>query len=340
MACPEPVDVIAEKELWKSLYGKNNERGEYSIKFGQVGDQWDSDVASRRESTNKESLTFNLCLKHIKKIKSQFRQIDFNLNVYPTNQRSYDSLELNCFKMLFNHFMMSDETHNTMAQAWDKMADFGYSFVEVNYDTESDDTLSLKPVLRMHEDPALAFWDFKSSTPTKIDGDYCGMVKTISDDELRDKYDQAKDKSFLEEKNTVIEYWYRERKKIDFIQLVGGEFKRKDLIDESTDKIYYDTTSNLVTRKGYKSCIYYMVICNNEVLVKPKLFPTEDLPLVYHPGLTVWTPDGYQTFPFIFAMEGSQKLHNFTMSQIATLAKNVSATKYFLTPDHIQTPEQ
>lgn len=340
MPCPDVQDIIAEADLWESLYEENNQRGRLSINFGQVGDQWDEKVVEKREITNKESLTFNMCLKHNKKIKSQFRQIDFNLNIYPTNQRNYDSQELNCFKMLFNHFMMSDAIHNTMGDAWDKMADFGYSFVEVNYEPESPDTLSLKPVLRMHDDPSIAFWDSKAFSPTKIDGAFCGMIKAISDDELYDKYDEAKGKSFIIEKNTVIEYWYRDKEKVDFVQLVGGEFKRKDLINEETDKIYYDSGHNLITRKGYKDCIYYMVVCNDNVLVKPKLFPTEDLPLVYHFGLTIWTNRGYKTFPFTYAMEGSQKLHNFTMSQIATLAKNVSASKYFLTPDHIQTPEQ
>jgi len=330
--------VKKQAQAWRDAYYENDERGKEMIDFGAVGMQWDKSVSTNRTAVNKESLTFNLCHKHRNKILSQYDQLTFSLGVFSNNRRSYDSSELAAFKMLSKHFFMEDRVEETADKALEKMLDFGYSFVEVNCERENNETLSLIPVTILHQNPAMAFWDFNAKSPYKIDGMYGGICYTkVSDRDVIAAYPEAKNNSCVKRKNDIVRYWYRVKEKANFIKLKGGEYRRVDLIEEGVDEVWYGADGETDIRKGDKDCIYFMVLCNWEVLKKPEIFPTEDIPLPYHPALTVWSSDGWVTLPFVYPLVGAQKLHNYTMSQLATAAKNSSATKVYLTPDHIQT---
>jgi hypothetical protein len=330
--------VKKQRQAWEDAYYDNNQRGKDMIDFGAVGIQWEDGVPNDRKSVNKESLTFNLCHKHRNKIISQYKQLRFNLGVYSNNRKTYNSGELSAFKMLSNHFFMSDDVAETADKALEKMIDFGYSFVEVAPERQNNETLSLMPSVRLNEDPTSAFWDFNARTPCKIDGNYVGIVyPKVPEQEIYIKYPGSRNKNFIKKQNEVIRYWYRAKETAEFIKLKGGEYLRTDLVEEDVDEIWFDAAGKSDVKKGEKDCIYFVVICNNHILKEPEIYPTEDLPVPYHPGLTVWSPNGWVTLPFVYPLVGAQQLHNYTMSQLATAAKNASSTKVYLTPDHIQT---
>ncbi len=336
----DEIGNIVKKQVqaWRDAYYENDQRGNDMIDFGAVGLQWDQGVTSNRTAVNKESLTFNLCHKHRNKILSQYNQLTFSLGVFSNNRKTYDSSELSAFKMLSKHFFMADRVEETADKALEKMVDFGYSFVEVNCERESNETLSLIPVTRLHQNPAMAFWDFNAKTPCKIDGMYGGIAYTnVSDKEVFSTYPKEKNNKCIKRKNDIVRYWFRVKESAKFIKLKGGEYRRVDLVEEGIDEVWFGPGGKTDVREGEKDCIYFTVLCNWEVLKKPEIFPTEDIPLPYHPGLTVWSSDGWVTLPFVYPLVGAQKLHNYTMSQLATAAKNSSATKVYLTPDHIQT---
>lgn len=335
---PTAENVRKQAEAWRSAYTDNNTRGKSMIDFGAAGIQWDDGVVSMRTTTNKESLTFNLMIKHLNKIKSQFRQLTFDLEVFSSNRKNYNNEELTAFKLLSGHFFMSDDVKDTLGTIWDKCIYYGYSFGEVGFQRENNQTLSLMPMLRMHQDPSCAFWDFSARTPCKIDGAYAGIVyNQVKREEIHALFKGSDKLDFVGEINQVTHYWYRDKVKAKYVKLKGGEYRREDLIDPEIDKIYFNESGETDIIQDEKDCIYFMIFCNDRVLKKPVIFPTEDIPLPYHPGLTVWTKDGWGTYPFIYHLVGSQKLHNYIMSQAATITKSSTGPKVLGNPDHIQT---
>jgi hypothetical protein len=131
----------------------------------------------------------------------------------------------------------------------------------------------------------------------------------------------------------------------------GGVYRRVDLLTESDElmKATEEDLEDLQKRlrkaklqlvKSSPVCkIMFKRTCGTRVITEPEEFPTDDLPLYYHPAFTVWTPEGYRTYPLTYILKGAQELHNFINSQLATAVKNSNSTKWFLDPKNIPSAE-
>jgi murein DD-endopeptidase MepM/ murein hydrolase activator NlpD len=350
-------DVEKQFTAWLSSYSENNSRARICISFAWAGEQWNEGIVSSRTSKNKESLTFNHCIKLLKRLKAQSREIEFSLNLSPTNKvYEEDPEETAAFRLIVNNIMLNDVMCNTFSASLDKCCDFGYSFLEVNFDRESQETLNFIPTVVLHEDPSIAFWDKNAPDLFKVKGRFAGIRKLLNRQELVTKYPQLNDKQWVKEKNNVvIDYWYRDYELMEFKLLKTGVYKREDLLSfDDTNNLatddYFDPDKDAILPKKKKMplvqkanvCrIYFMRFCGENVIQEPILFPTDDLPLVYHPALRVWIPEkGERTYPYIYHMQGAQKLHNYTLSQAATNAKNISGDKYFFKDEHLETEDQ
>lgn len=343
--------IDKQYESHRSAYADNNERGKKAILFAMAGEQWDQSVGTGRTAQNKENLTFNLCLSYLQRIMAQAKEIEFNLNLAATNKETQANVsENNTLRMLLSNILLGRQTLQIFSNALDKCAQYGYAFTEVNYARENDSTLNMLPTIRLHQDPSIAFWDKSAQKPTKIDGRFCGMRKDISREEFCQRYPKyGKDvSSWLKESaNDLTDYWFRDWYEAEYVRLKTGVFKRIDLItkaDESLLASKKDVVSQedkALIKKDMASCIYFQRTCNDKVIVNPFKFPTDDLPLVKHPGLTVWVPEtSEKTFPYIHHLMGAQKLFNYLCSQIGTIAKNCTADKYFFKPEHVMTETQ
>ena len=339
--------VEKQARVWKAYYQPNNERGKREIAFTQCGDQWDNSVIGDRIKDNKESLTFNLSLKHLKRLKSQNRQVELSLDITPTTKEWLQNVEeTNVFRLVLQNGMLNTDMRTTFANVLDKCGEYGYSWLEASYRRQDETTLCLEPWFKMHKDPAIAFWDINAQHPCKIDGRFCGLERHVSKEEFLAKFPQySKDSSWLDEKdNCLIDYWYRDYKEYNFTLLKSGIYRREDMLTPSdevetnlleTDDNYDAKKVKELIKKGDVCCIYYMRFCNEKVIQKAVKYPTQDLPIPYHPAFTVWRKEeefGEQTFPYTFHLRGAQQLHNFVNSQTATQAKKIAGDKWFTTP--------
>lgn len=337
---PSPEKVLEYYNSWKDKYHENNERGNDFMKFVDGGDQWDERVVTERLDANKESLVFNQAKKYDDKFEAQLSQVEFELDVFPMNN-SLATEELNTFKILFKHFLLNDDTTDKIAGRAKKCAKFGYAFAEVNFIRDDHETLNESPTIKTYNDECCGFWDLSAESPTKIDGKYAGIFQPVSRSDLIAKYPNLKNKGWIEDTNTVINFWWREEVPCDFIKLKTGVFKRQDLLTEDdSNNIQLNELEAPIIKKGVKPCVYFQRICNKKVLIKPKEFPTEDLPVVYHPARTYWIDKEWKTFPYSWSLKGAQMLYNYILSQIATISKSVAGQKYILDPTHIQNDQQ
>jgi len=354
-------EVSSQITSFESSYAKNKERARKFVKFAIPGDQWDDGQENKRRIANKESMVFNLCLKQLTRMRAQAEDIEFSVDISPTNKEVQEDVAAStASKLLLNSIVLGGNVTRNNNDALEKCCEAGYSFLEVNFARESEKTLNCIPVTILHKDPSIAFWDLNAMDPTKIDGHFCGINKVLSKREVICTYpilrgpEKESYYNITASYNKVVDYWYRDKTLADFVLLNTGIYKRKDCLT-------VDDESNLMTKQGaaryesdnsidagdlplvkqdYISCIYFMRFLNEKVLENPKKFPLDDLPLVFHHGLTFWDPDDTDfTMPLVYPMEGAQKLHNYLNSQVATQAKNISADKYFLGSEHVVTQQ-
>jgi hypothetical protein len=326
---------------WIDEYSENKKRGETAIDFIIADNQWDGNTVTERRELNQESLTFNLSIKHLRRAHTQMGEIEFTLDLSPTNNKYDDNVdEMAAFRLLLDSIVLNDETRDKFNEAGRKCLNYGYAFAHVSFGYEDYETLNLEPKLIIHKDPSIAFWDKTSLHPTKVDGRFCGLCRTLTEEELVKKYPSLKKANWLHRKeNKVFDYWWREYEDMDFITLTTGVQKREDLLT-SEDMQMVDKKKEKV--KSPVCTIYYQRTCGEKVLEGPIEYPTKNLlPLVYHPGLTEWHPmKGDITIPYCQYMIGTQKLHNYVMSQGATQAKSCNSDKWFFNKEHVTTPTE
>lgn len=349
--------IKAQMEGWKSRFEENNVRGKDMISFITQGDQWDNVAANDRIQANKESLTFNICWKEMKRMKSQIKEIEFSLGMFPASKSAEENVgQTNSFSLLMDNIILEKAVVQKVSETFEKCIDFGYSFGQVDFRRVNNSTLSSYPVYVNHKDPMMGFFDLSAYTKTKIDGQYAGIVRVLTEKELKRKYPRITSSKcqIRPQGNVVVDYWFRQPVDKTFCLLLTGEYKRKDCLT-------FDDKQNLMTQerlrllkesdevdeeielevKGTIDCIYFKRICNWINLENPKKFPTDDLPLIYHPSGTYWTPDNAEfTVPLGYHLQGAQKLYNYINSQIATQAKACTSDKYLFGPDHVTTQSQ
>ncbi len=229
-----PEIVKKQYQAWTSQYEQNNMRGGEVIRFAQAGEQWKSDVYSMRADQNKETLTFNACAKHVRKMKSETKQIEFTLNLAPVNTEFQDVEETKAFRLVMSDILLSQDAIRKYAAVLDKCMDYGYSFAELNYKYEDTKTLCTTPEIIVHPNPGVAFWDKTALSPFKTDGRFCGIRKIVTKNEISVKDPKILKRLDIKERdNEIIDYWWREHDDVNYIKMTTGIYKREDLITDA-----------------------------------------------------------------------------------------------------------
>tara|TARA_R110001632_G_scaffold216892_1_gene345315 strand:+ start:1571 stop:3568 length:1998 start_codon:yes stop_codon:yes gene_type:complete len=321
---------------WEKLNRQSWTRANDTISFVEEGQQWDPMVVKSRESDRKETLTFNLLHKHLRAIQAKGKNIELTLNLNATNDAWREKVEeTNSFRMLLRHIMLNSEHLRAFEKSLETVYAYGQSVLFINVVRENEETLNTIPVIQSLDDPSKAFFDPKAPSPTKHDGRYCGIKIEMDKKMLVELYPSLKRANDLVDKNTIIDYWYKETRAAKFCKLVGGEYKREDLLEDDDVK-----ASNGDEKQGSYTVIRYIRILNDrkKPLEVAQDWPGEGLPMVYNYGLTSWTAEGSQSFPFAWHMMDAQMLHNYIGSQLATMVKNVTSDKWLFTSSHVRTP--
>lgn len=357
--------VKKQCDEWRGWYDKNNYRGREAVLF-YLGEQSKVSVTTDRANSNKETLICNLAAKQIKRASAQLMETEFSLNLVPANESAQQNIqESNAFRKVLQTIMLGDDNINKLVMCGDKCLKFGYSFLEINFERRGKEDLCLWPVFRLHNDPTIGFWDKSANDPTRADGRFCGMKKIASKEEIFEKLWYVNKKTLdgcvHKDDNEVYYYWFREYQKAKFRLLKNGKYKRSDCIKFEEDdilatekdaKFIFESLSeeekyaqnnkpSPLEKFDQLSCIYFRLLINEKWVIPAKMYPTDDLPMLYHPGLTEWDgKNSMRSVPLIEFLKDPQKLHNYLQSQIATIAKNSSSDKWIFMEDHVLTDTQ
>lgn len=339
-----PKTIINQYENWVKLMKQSNERAKECIAFVEEGRQWDADIRALRQDARKETLVFNVLLKHLHGVQAKGKNLELTIDLAPTKDNN-DPEQTNTFKMVLHDAMLGTQQKESFKRGLDKTYSYGYAvyIAKAQYENKSEN-LNKRPVILCLEDPSMAFFDPYAPSLTKHDGNYCGIAMEIGKSEFLRYYPEyaQKNPDFLKQKkNLVIDYWFKEWENMKFVRLATGVYKREDLLTDE-DKEILSTGDHADICKYENVCkVMSMRIINDKVLEKPTEYPSEDiLPMAYEYGLTRWTTGGYQAYPFAYPLMDAQRLHNFLGSNLATISKNSTGDKWLFTPEHIQSEEQ
>ncbi len=326
-------DVEKKYDAWCDINTRNWDRGKSCEAF-QAGEQWDAQVVERRARESKESLILNISGTKVATVKANFKEIQLTLDLTPntnnTDPEAEDQQEV--YKAIMEHIAINNESRDAFDHCADKMLEYGSAVAKVGYAYENQKSLNKGITISSIDNVSECFFDPMAKLPSRVDGAYCGIVKSNLDKNNLPVAYQAK----AQKNNTLIDYWYRSFKKQKFALLVSGEYKRIDLIDESVDEVAENELGQPIIKVRNVASIQYCRFLNEDK-VESQQWPTDDLlPLVYWYGATKTIDKRLFTTPYIYPLMDPQRLLNYAISTQASALKSASSGKsIILSKEHV-----
>lgn len=303
------------------------DRGHENLKFVEKGEQEAMNSTDRPK--NKENFVFNICNKILKTAQANGKDIDLSVSL--SSPYCEDKKEQNTFRLLINQLMLNTENVRQIGDCLDKVYAFGQGVLHIKPELEDERTLNQVLTIKNVEDVTTTFFDYQALTPTFHDGNFCGRMYRIPRKRLAKRYKVLAGYD-LKNDVEVIDFWFKDQKKVNFIPLANGEYIREDLYNSAKD-----VRINEPSKKGFKTTISYVrVVRDVEIFLEKKLnMDYTMLPLVFNYGGTVWTGKHYETFPLCWHLRSSQTLINYTGSIIGDILKSTTADRWLLGAEHV-----
>jgi hypothetical protein len=311
---------------WRSKMNSSWERGKSNLKFIQCGEQNDE-----YSHGSLEKLTFNVLDKFLKIVQANGKNLDLSVSLKSINPITQNK-EKKVFQSIFEHIMFSYDNSNAFRESLDDVYSFGQSVLYVKRVRENNDTLNEVLKIENIKDPTSVFFDCSAPSRSYHDGKFCGRVIKIKRENLIRQYKKLKSLG-LPEYVTVIDFWYRTKKREKYVKLNTGEYKLERLIDPLRDVIV-DKTKKV---EGTTPNIGFMRVVKeiDYVLIKEELNSCM-LPMVMNYGGFVKTSNFcYESFPFGYHLRDAQKLLNYTGSTAADILKSTTADKWLFSNENL-----
>ncbi len=307
------------REKWLDYNSDSLERGKKNLEFSLKNEQWEQD-----RPAGCEELIFNLIQKQISTVQANAKNIELSLNIF-SRDKEPNTEELSTFQALLKHIMLSGDNLRAFGDSFDSLVPFGQSVLFVSSARESQDTLNKMLSISYFEDVKRCFFDTKAAS-TRQDGRFCGFSTSLSKKEFKEIYGKRGDGVPSTE---VIDFYYKEPKKVEFIKLETGEYKRVSLLNSRDEPI-----SNTIIKKTV-NLVYYTQVCKHveTPLIKPRCLNIDILPMVLEDGFTHWTGEKFESYPLGYYLYDTQKLLNFLGSQMADISKTAVARKFIFPKD-------
>ena len=326
-----PENIFKLYYAYVDYMDDSHSMGEEMVTFISKSSQYDEDQTIR-VGPFKDKLTFNFILKGLQEFKAKAQDLEVALAL--VNLQNCDQKESKVYKKIFEQIMLNDDNLKAFRDSLNKALDFGHSIYHIHGERENEKTLN--EVLRIEnlEDPRDAFFSIHTKMPDFSDSSFCGRVYHMMPSKLISIYPKLKNVG-LKSPATVIDFWYKYQKKVKYIRLDSGEYKREDLIDPLRDRlsVVSDTKMDFMTTIRYRRCIKDYP----DFLEKQNDIDSQFLPLVFNACNAIWDAKEKKFFyyPFGWYLKDPQKLINYTGSYLANVAKNVTPDKWFVPYENV-----
>jgi len=321
-----PTKIFKLYHGWQEYMGESWNRGTDNLDY-----IYNNDNSKSQSTDDKEILVFNLAINIMNLAKAHAKDMDLSL-LLSSPYCDSDSDKEKTFRLLINQLMLCEDHTQAFSKSLDKVFDFGQAVMKVTPARENDETLNSILKIENVEDPKDCFFDFSVRSPDFSTGRFCGFAQTIPYKKIIKTYPKLENAGVKEEV-VVLDFWFKESYKCNYVKLTSGIYKREDLIDGARDTLDFSEKP----KKGFSTRINYVRVAEgvDDFLEKEKKLNYQLLPLVFDSGNTIWTGDKYESFPLGYYLRDPQTLLNYTVSCMADYLKSSTMDKLILNPQHV-----
>ena len=187
----EKIEYLVKKvERWYSYFSHNNEHGD-ELKEFLMGSQWDSKELEYYENHNKHPLTINKLYAFVMQLIGEERMVSPNLKVTAVNYNP-DNPEVsktgNLIEDITQSVAYNSKTNIVYQTAYKNQLEFGYGAIFLYTDYRNENSFDQEIKIMAFEEPKSCYWDPNAKEVDKSDGEYCGIVSSMSRDEFKKKH--------------------------------------------------------------------------------------------------------------------------------------------------------
>jgi len=236
-----------EKFLYAVEYERDNrEMALEDIKFGLLGEQWDSKDVEERKRSGRPTLTINKFPAHIRQVVNDARQNKPSIRVRPVDDNA-DVQTAEVINGLIRNIEVSSNADIAYDTAIGQAVAGGYpGYIRVNVDFAYDDTFDRDVTIDRVYNQFSVYGDPYATSADGSDWNCCFVVDRITKDEFRDRFKDAEMVDFeIEESQEydwinddgvwIAEYWHREEVPKTICMLSDGDIVDEDVYEEKAE---------------------------------------------------------------------------------------------------------
>lgn len=327
----------------------------------------DSTDVSILNEQGKPALEFNICEAFISRLLGEFANQEPSVTVSLEDGAKVDPKIVEIVEDHLRYILFDANKNGCESEVYKEQISGGFSVMEVYTEYSHEMSFNQNICLRKAYDPTLCGFDPLAVNPTKSDGRFCFKIYPKSKEDFQEEYpdedisnlnftrdlsgfqwayeNDASQKEIL----LICEYYEKKKKRIKIVQLVTGDVVR---YDEYKKKLEIWEDSGLIAQPpgimGRPRWTHITTICRY-IFIKDRILSYEEtdykmFPLVYVPGNDVLLKDEdcssiqVMTRPYIYHMEGAQKLKNYAGQTWANELENMVQHKWMAAQESI--PDQ
>ncbi len=351
---------------WNSYFNENITRGKDDMNF-VLRDQWTAVERSEFTRLFKPAMTFNKLYDATKKIAGEQRKNKPDLMVRSlTGKATQQQIDLRAdLVRTISYQSQNDLVYQT---AFKSALMMGFGAFQVRVDYESP--MSFNRVVRYDiiPDPTICAWDPVAVKPHKGDGNFCSRRYVYSRDEFFATYPYVSNPVSYVDPYMMLDFQWQTRDTIvvcdEFVkewfplviyQLSNGETvtedqwkaREKKFADNKEfvkDSIVGEIIAREIPRimaerqtQDYRIMQYRMI---QDRIIEFSEWPSRQLPIPFVDGDSYYIEGRQYIKSFIHEARDSQKLLNYSRSELAAELKNRRREQWLGTPDNIIGYEQ
>jgi len=236
-----------EKFLYAVEYERDNrEMALEDIKFGLLGEQWDSKDVEERKRSGRPTLTINKFPAHIRQVVNDARQNKPAIRVRPVDDNA-DVQTAEVINGLIRNIEVSSNADIAYDTAIGQAVAGGYpGYIRVNVDFAYDDTFDRDITIDRVYNQFSVYGDPYATSADGSDWNCCFVTDRITNDEFKDRFkdaemvdfevDEASDYDWINDDGVwIAEYWHREEVPKTICMLSDGDIVDEDVYEEKAE---------------------------------------------------------------------------------------------------------
>lgn len=330
----------------------NRQQALDDIRFVWVeGNQWDQKLRKDRQQEGRPCFEFNKLKPTIKQVLNDQRQNQPQVKVRATGDGDKKLSEI--MQGLIRNIEANSHAHVAYDEAFRFAVTGGYGAWRVTTDYAGegfDQCIKIEPI----RNPFSVYFDASAREIDRRDARHVWVTEVISRDEFKARYPKAEPVDFsmggagdaymvdwwMEDSVRIAEYWYKEKRTKDIVQLSTGEVVDGDKFALIADELASSGISEVKRRTIEFDQVLCEVVSGSEVLEGPTEWAGKFIPVI-----PVWGEltniDGRDRYcGLVRTARDAQALYNFHRSVLVEAIANAPKTPFMATPAMLEGHEQ